>query len=82
VNFRDRYGLKRPVSLRIKALPEALRGGTWQQWLIDATHSNVWNEQGKAELAKVKSDVIEGEQFSFEQVLSANSVTLIEILKK
>jgi hypothetical protein len=68
--------------LRIKALPEALRGGTWQQWLIDATHSNVWNEQGKAELAKVKSDVIEGEQFSFEQVLSANSVTLIEILKK
>jgi hypothetical protein len=82
VNFRDRYALRRAVSLSVKSLPEELNGGHWREWTVDATHSNVWNEQGKAELTKTRSGEITGGQITTETTLMANSVTLVELLAK
>lgn len=82
VNFRDRYALRRPVRLGMAKLPPALRTGTWQEWTIDGTHSNVWHDQGKPELAKTKSGNVDGSRFDWEKTLEANSVTLIEVIPK
>jgi len=82
VNFRDRYALRRPVQLNIADLPSALRDGSWQEWTIDATHSNVWNDQGKAELKQTQSGSVSGTRFNWEKTLGANSVTLIELNPK
>ena len=79
VNFRDRYALRRPVQLRLSALPSALQTGRWQESVIDATHSNAWNDQSKAELAVSRSGEIKGVTLTWEQTLQANSVTLIEL---
>ena len=79
VNFRDRYALRRPVQLRLSALPSALQAGRWQESVIDATHSNAWNDQSKAELAVSRSGEIKGVTLTWEQTLQANSVTLIEL---
>jgi hypothetical protein len=82
VNFRDRYALQRPVRLQIDKVPSAFRDGTWQEWTIDATHSNVWNDQGKAELAKTRNGNVNGGNFNWERALQANSVTLLEVNRK
>ena len=82
VNFRDRYALRRPVRLEIAELPSALREGDWQEWTIDATHSNVWHDQGKAELAKTQSGSVNGNNLRWEKALGASSVTLIELNPK
>ena len=82
VNFRDRYALCRPVQLRLNPLPDALQGGRWQESVVDATHSNVWNDQNKAELAVTRSGEISGNAFAWEGTLLANSITLIELNKK
>jgi len=37
VNFRDRYGLRRPVRLEVNGLPQELRAGEWREWTVDAT---------------------------------------------
>jgi xylan 1,4-beta-xylosidase len=79
VNFRDRYALRRPVQLRLDSLPSALKGGRWRESVVDATHSNAWNDQSKAELAVTRSGEISGQAFSWENVLPPNSVTLIEL---
>ena len=82
VNFRDRYALRRQVQFRINELPAALKGGRWQESVVDATHSNVWNDQNKAELAVTRTGELSGESFLLEATLAANSVTLIELLKQ
>ena len=79
VNFRDRYALRRPVRVQVDDLPAALRAGIWQEWIIDATHSNVWHDQGKAELATTQAGKVSGDNFAWEKILEANSVTLIEV---
>ncbi|MDB6030273.1 MAG: Beta-xylosidase [Verrucomicrobiales bacterium] len=82
VNFRDRYALRRHVSLSLQNLPKELAGGTWQQWTVDATHSNVWNNQGKPELARTRDGELEGQPFQWQETLMPNSVTLLELVRK
>jgi hypothetical protein len=82
VNFRDRYALRRQVQVRISQLPAALKGGRWQEWIGDATHSNVWNDQNQAELAVNQTGELSGNSFTLGATLAANSVTLIELLSK
>jgi hypothetical protein len=79
VNFRSRYGMRRLVHLKIESLPEALQNGGWQEWTVDATHSNVWNDQGKAELARTQSGSTGPKSFFLEKTIEANSVTLVEL---
>jgi hypothetical protein len=82
VNFRDRYAVRRHVGVQVNEVPATLRGGEWREWTVDATHSNVWHEQGKAELARTATGTIEGQQLKWERTLAANSVTLLELLRK
>ena len=82
VNFRDRYALRREVELAIANLPKELNGGTWQQWTVDSTHSNVWHNQGKAELTRTKSGVLDGLPFQWQETLGPNSVTLLELVRR
>lgn len=79
VNFRDRYALRRPVRLTIGELPAALRDAPWREWTIDATHSNVWHDQARAELTKTASGLAQGTSFAWEKTLGANSITLLEV---
>ena len=79
VNFRDRYALRRAVRVELAELPAALRDGAWQEWTVDATHSHVWHDQGKAELSKTQAGVLAGGAFTWEKILGANSVTLLEV---
>lgn len=80
VNFRDRYAMARPVQLQISALPQELSDGTWNEWTIDATHSNVWHDRNKAELAKTQSGSMNAKAFNWSKMLPPNSVHLIELL--
>lgn len=81
VNFRDRYALRRHVSLALDELPKDLAGGKWAQWTIDSTHSNVWHDRAKAELSKTRTGDLTAAGFAWEETLGPNSVTLIELLR-
>ena len=79
VNFRDRYSLRRSVRLGVASLPAELRNGIWQTWTVDGTHSNVWHDQGKAELTRTQTGPVNGNEFTWDNVLQPNSVTLLEL---
>lgn len=82
VNFRDRYALRRPVQLRLDALPEVLKPGCWRESVVDATHGNAWNDLAEAELAVQRSGDTRGVPFLWEHTLQPNSVTLLELTKR
>jgi len=82
VNFRDRYALRRRVRVQIDNLPSSLREGNWQQWTVDSTRSNVWNDPAKPELANTRSGKLESKGFSFAETLAPNSITLLELTRK
>ena len=79
VNFRYRHALRRNVRVSIESLPNSLKSSRWQEWTVDATHSNVWNNRDKAELEKTRSGKSDG-SFAWEGTLQANSITLVEFL--
>ncbi len=82
VNYRDRYALRRPVRLQSAPLPAPLRDGMWQEWTIDATHSNVWHDRSKADLAKTQNGLLNGSQFKWEKTLAPNSITVLKLTAK
>ena len=82
VNFRDRFAMRRKTRVSLANLPSALKGGQWREWLVDATHCNVWNDASQAELKSNQSGKLEGNGFVFERTLPPNSVTLVELLRK
>lgn len=82
VNFRDRFALRRKVRVNVAHLPGALRNGEWRESVVDATHSNVWNDRQHAELEMVGKGSLGRNNFVIERTLPANSVTLFELLKK
>ena len=79
VNYRDRYALRRPVRVETGALPAALHHGVWQEWTIDATHSNVWHDRNRAELTKTGAGSVSAGRLTWEKTLGANSITLLEV---
>ena len=81
VNFRDRYSLRRHVRMEVDALPRVLHGGAWQEWTIDATHSNVWNDAAKSELTRTQSGSLTAKTFALDETLMPNSVTLLELIR-
>jgi len=80
VNFTSRYGLRRPVSLVVAPLPASLQNGTWREWVVDATHSNAWNDLRRAELAQAQSGRLAGPALQWQRTLAPNSVTLLELV--
>lgn len=79
VNFRDRENLRRLVRLQLKNLPGVLKSARWQESVIDATHSNAWNDQGKAELTVTRSGQVNGKELLLDETLGPNSITLLEL---
>lgn len=81
VNFQYRHNLRRPVRLQVDSLPRSLTGGTWREWTVDATHSNIWNDPGRREKAELtetaKGELKQG--WMWEKTLEPNSVTLVEL---
>ena len=82
VNFRDRYALRRSVQLRLDPLPSALKGGRWQESAVDATHANAWHDHTKPELTITRTGELSGKSLMLEATLAANSVALIELLRR
>lgn len=82
VNYSYRFGLGRKVVLTIGPLPAPLAKGVWERQLIDATHSNVWNDKSHANLETVDRGTVSGRELSLEMTLEANTVTRIEITAK
>jgi hypothetical protein len=80
VNYRDRYAVPRPIELEIAALPRAVQGGRWQEWVVDGTHSNVWHDRARAELEQVAAGDCDADALRLARTLPPNSVTLIEVL--
>jgi hypothetical protein len=80
VNFRDRYALARNVRVQMDRLPPRLKNGTWAEWTIDATHSNIFHDRGKAELAKTGAGQV-ASKFAWSKTLGANSITLVELIR-
>jgi hypothetical protein len=69
------------VRLRIEKLPAELSGGKWREYIVDATHSNVWNDVNKAELFQGRSEKLSEAGFTWEGTLRANSITLVELTR-
>ena len=80
VNYRDRYPLPRRVKLDVAELPAELQQGSWREWLVDGTHSNVWHKRDDAELEQIDEGQVSGDSLVFQRTLEPNSVTLIEVL--
>ncbi len=80
MNFRDRYNLERPVSLRVEPLPTALQNGLWRMSIVDATHCNAWNDMGKANLIPSQSGKLTQSSFEMHSTLAPNSVTFLEFV--
>lgn len=80
VNFRYRHALERDVQLKVTSLPRELRDGTYREYTIDATHSNVWHDVKRAELEQTGSGSIPNKDFDLH--MKANSIVLIELSGK
>ncbi len=81
VNFQYRYGLRRHIRIDVESLPAALAGGSWREWTVDATHSNIWNDPNqpaKAELTETSHGPL-NRGLSLERTLAPYSVTLLEL---
>lgn len=81
VNFAQKYSIKRKITLDVNSLPFHLRAGQWREWVVDATHSNIWNDPQKSELTMARSGSISKRHFQWNEELGANSVVLLEIVK-
>jgi hypothetical protein len=82
VNHRFRHPVRRHVELTVDALPAALAGGQWREWVIDPQHSNIFTDANRCELEMTASGKIEKGNFVYDRVMPANSIVLLELLAK
>ncbi|MGQ9454917.1 MAG: GH39 family glycosyl hydrolase [Armatimonadota bacterium] len=81
VNFAERYGSPRKIRLSIRGLSavryERLK---CRRYIVDATHSNLWNDESRCELESVPiSPAVSDGLVRFEFDMPNNCVTLVEI---
>jgi hypothetical protein len=82
VNFRDRWSLRRHVEVRFEHLPKGLEGGQLVESIVDATHSNAWNDANRADLVPQASPMgksLREGVLKLDRTLEPNSVTMIEL---
>jgi hypothetical protein len=81
INFAERYGPPRKVRVSAMNLPSSLDNGVCRQYLVDATHANLWHNQTECELTAVRNaDIISSNAFDIGLELPNNSVTLLEFM--
>lgn len=80
LNFAERYGPPRTVGVRMENLPQALDNGVCRQYLVDATHSNLWHDESSRELQMVReTPIVSSTAFELTVQLANNAVTLLEL---
>lgn len=80
LNFGERYGAPRPINVVMENLPASLDNGLCRQFLVDATHSNLWNDESRCELEIAgQNDIVTSVSFSLDLELANNAVTLLEL---
>ncbi len=68
------------MEVSIESLPERVRGGKARRFVVDAAHSNAWNDRGKAQLECVETVRLDGKPgFRAALRLRPSSVTLLEV---
>lgn len=78
LNFGERYGAPRKIKVSL-ANASGLAGGVCRQYLVDATHSNLWNDQSKCNLEMVSEmQLAKSGLATVEIELANNAVTLLE----
>jgi hypothetical protein len=84
VNFNYRCALRRQVRVQVDELPQALAGGVWREWTVDATHSNIWNDPqhpDKADLTQTAKETLGTGGLTWDKTLQPDSVTLLELIR-
>lgn len=80
VNFAERYGSPRKIRLSAMNLPSSLDNGVCRQYLVDATHANLWHDPARCELSVVREvPIVSSNAFDMLFELPNNSVTLLEM---
>ena len=79
--YKNIHDSKSRDTINLSTFLFSIQSGKWQEWIVDGTHANVWNDQGKAELAKSRTGDLNGSSFILEATLMPNSVTSVELLK-
>lgn len=79
VNYRDRFAVRRQLHLTIDKLPASLAQGMWQEFTIDALHSNVFTDSSRCELEQTGGGRIDKPTFTFDRELLPNSVVMLEL---
>jgi glycosyl hydrolase family 39 (putative alpha-L-iduronidase) len=54
VHYPQRFGVERKVEISFENLPKTLEGGTVNHYLVDALHSNAFQDRNRAELERVR----------------------------
>ena len=79
INFGERYGPPRKVALDASNLPASLDNAVCRHYIVDATHSNIWNDPASCDLETIAEyPVLTSTMFSAEFELPNNSVSLLE----
>jgi len=83
VNFADRYGVRRDITLSMSNLPAQVRGGVCRRYLVDKDHSNIWNNRDRSELEVVETlPVGKSGMFAHTFRLGCSAVTLLEFVQR
>ncbi len=62
-------------------LPSSLDNGVCRQYLVDATHSNIWNDRDGCELKMVReTPIVKANALDMGFELANNAVTLLELV--
>jgi len=81
LNFGEWHGCPRKVRLTVSGLPKSRRGSPkCRRYVVDATHSNLWNDESRCELESVPIAVkVYRGRVSLEFDMPNNSVSVVEI---
>jgi len=81
LSFAERFGSPRGIRLSAMNLPSSLDNGVCRQYLVDATHSNIWNDRDGCELKMVReTPIVKANALDMGFELANNAVTLLELV--
>lgn len=79
VNHRFRHPVRRQVKLAIEKLPQGFMKGKWQEFVIDPSHSNIFNDADRCELEMTDRGDFNNGKFDYDRTMLANSIVMLEL---